>query len=282
MRLSIITINLNNLDGLKKTIDSIMSQTWRDFEWIIVDGGSTDGSKNLIEQTAANPDSNISWWCSEPDKGIYNAMNKGIRHANGEYLSFMNSGDCFYERDTLHTSIGGERNNIDVDVFWGNWAIQTNNSVKKMQLPESVDILFFYKSNICHQASFVKRKCLSESGYDERYKILADWKKWHELLLCGCSFKKINAFVCIVESGGISQCLLEEGHKEYSSFMSELYPVQIIDLLEEMYVINEQKPARAIIQLISSRRLFKRLFNLTFEFAKYIDKVFPSKSPVDR
>ena len=97
MPLSIITVNLNNLKGLRKTIDSIISQTWRDFEWIIIDGGSTDGSRELIEQYQEH----FAYWCSEPDKGVYNAMNKGIAKAKGVYLNFMNSGDVFYSNDTL-------------------------------------------------------------------------------------------------------------------------------------------------------------------------------------
>ena len=89
MKLSIITVNLNNRDGLQKTIDSVVSQTFKDYEWIVIDGGSTDGSKELIEQYADH----FTDWVSEPDKGIYNAMNKGIGMASGEYIQFLNSGD---------------------------------------------------------------------------------------------------------------------------------------------------------------------------------------------
>ncbi len=92
MKLSIITVNLNNKDGLQKTIDSVISQTFKDFEWIVIDGGSTDGSKELIEKYSDY----ISYWVSEPDKGIYNAMNKGIKVAKGDYLEFLNSGDIFF------------------------------------------------------------------------------------------------------------------------------------------------------------------------------------------
>ena len=97
MKLSIITINYNNKAGLQKTIDSVICQTWKDYEWIIIDGGSTDGSKELIEQYQQY----FAYWCSEPDKGVYNAMNKGITKAKGEYLNFMNSGDCFVCDSTL-------------------------------------------------------------------------------------------------------------------------------------------------------------------------------------
>lgn len=138
-RLSIITINFNNLEGLKKTAESVLHQTWTDYEWIIVDGGSTDGSKEYIEDLAAklssgyNP-TGIAWdverfsmpgftakemkdfpnsssqedngkrrlfWCSKPGKGIYNAMNKGIAKASGDYLNFMNSVNCFRYTSTF-------------------------------------------------------------------------------------------------------------------------------------------------------------------------------------
>ena len=90
-KLTIITINFNHKEGLKRTIDSIVNQTFIGYEWIVVDGGSTDGSKELIEQYKDH----FAWWCSEPDKGVYNAMNKGISHATGEALPrlYISSGE---------------------------------------------------------------------------------------------------------------------------------------------------------------------------------------------
>lgn len=90
MILSIITINL---EGLKRTYESIVHQTFTDYEWIVIDGGSTDGSREFIEEH----EEKYSYWCSEPDKGIFNAMNKGVLHANRQYCLFLNSGDHFYE-----------------------------------------------------------------------------------------------------------------------------------------------------------------------------------------
>ena len=98
MKLSIITVNLNNRDGLKKTIDSVISQTFKDFEWIVIDGGSTDGSRELIEQYV----NHFAYWVSEPDKGVYNAMNKGVKKAKGEYLQFLNSGDWLRDENTVN------------------------------------------------------------------------------------------------------------------------------------------------------------------------------------
>ncbi|MBN2836753.1 MAG: glycosyltransferase, partial [Candidatus Delongbacteria bacterium] len=94
MKLSVITINRNDVLGLQNTTDSVLSQTSFDFEYIIIDGASTDGSKELIERLAIN-DKRLTYWCSELDSGIYHAMNKGITQAKGEYLLFLNSGDYF-------------------------------------------------------------------------------------------------------------------------------------------------------------------------------------------
>lgn len=112
MKLSIITVNLNNLEGLKKTYDSVVCQTFTDYEWLVIDGGSTDGSREFIEQHQDK----FAYWCSEPDKGIFNAMNKGIVRAKGEYLNFMNSGDCFACEETVAEVFGKNRT---ADILYG-------------------------------------------------------------------------------------------------------------------------------------------------------------------
>ena len=91
-KISIITINYNNFEGLKKTIKSVINQTWKDYEYIVIDGGSNDGSVEYLKSL----DNTINFWVSEADNGVYHAMNKGINKANGEYLLFLNSGDHFF------------------------------------------------------------------------------------------------------------------------------------------------------------------------------------------
>src|SRR4051794_24669180 len=92
--LSIITINRNNLSGLRRTLESVLAQTDRGFEYVVIDGGSSDGSQELLRATVG-----IDYWISEHDNGIFDAMNKGIATAHGDYLLFINSGDCLYEPD---------------------------------------------------------------------------------------------------------------------------------------------------------------------------------------
>jgi glycosyltransferase involved in cell wall biosynthesis len=112
MKLSVITINYNNCDGLRKTIESVVSQTFTDFEYIIIDGGSTDGSVDVIKEYAGR----IDYWVSERDRGCYHAMNKGVKVAQGEYVIFMNSGDSFYTNDVIDAFV---KENPTEDVLCG-------------------------------------------------------------------------------------------------------------------------------------------------------------------
>ena len=113
MKLSVITINYNNKEGLKKTIESVVSQIYQDFEYIVVDGGSTDGSIDIIREY----DKHIDFWISEPDRGIYNAMNKGIKFSHGEFCLFLNSGDCLLSSTSISQVFPLIPRNIDIFSF---------------------------------------------------------------------------------------------------------------------------------------------------------------------
>lgn len=201
MILSIITINYNNSDGLQRTIESVLSQTWKDYEWIVIDGGSTDGSLDIIKKYA----SHFSFWCSEPDKGIYNAMNKGITHAKGEYLNFLNSGDCFYSSDSLS---GLFKNTYIEDILICD-AIYMYNGHEIVFCDASscnYDYDFFMRGTLPHQASFFKRTTFDKFGnYDESLKIVADWKFFVETIYYGgATTKYVPIKMCLYEGNGIS------------------------------------------------------------------------------
>lgn len=202
LKLSIITINYNNLSGLRRTVDSVMSQTWRGFEWILIDGGSNDGSKEYIESIAAIPEANVSYWCSEPDNGVYNAMNKGIAIAKGNYLNFMNSGDIFFGFETLE-----KWNNMKFygDIIYGDWIRRYRDHDESVKpITDGLSALIYFV-NICHQAMFIKKEKIIE-GYDEKYRIFSDWRKWQELACAGVSFQYIPLKICIFEAeSGLSE-----------------------------------------------------------------------------
>lgn len=225
MKLSIITINFNNRDGLQRTINSVLSQSFKDFEWIVIDGGSTDGSRNLLEIYKKY----FSYWCSEPDKGVYNAQNKGISVAKGEYMSFMNSGDEFYDKDILKNVF---MNEPKADILYGDWVHRYSNSEKIQYAPHEMSLIYIFTDNICHQAMFIRSSLLRQKGYDENMKIFSDWKRWREAVLARNTFQYVPHVICKFDAGGISgtpsqqnayerQLLYDAIPKEFKSSVNE-------------------------------------------------------------
>mgnify|MGYP002523103776 CR=1 FL=1 len=174
MKLSIITINYNNKLGLQKTIDSVICQTWKDYEWIIIDGGSTDGSRELIEQYQQY----LAYWCSEPDKGVYHAMNKGVSKASGDYVNFMNSGDTYYDKSVLQKI---DDLNSQADIISGK-TVHTDSLKPLFQYNGSL-LIQLYVTTISHQGAFVKKTLLNKYPYDENFKIVSDWKFWLQTII---------------------------------------------------------------------------------------------------
>lgn len=222
MKLSIITINYNNLEGLRKTIDSVLCQTWKDFEWIFIDGGSTDGSKELIEKTATECPQ-VSYWCSEPDKGVYNAQNKGIQHAAGEYVVFMNSGDQFAYPTTLQLVFGNER---EADIIFGYMMRRTLDGMPH-NIPSMKSKLYwedFYFDTIPHQSSYIRKSLFEMYGnYDESYSRLADWKWFCNVVNNhNVSLEFLPEKLSIYECDGISED--EYMKEELRRLRNEMFP----------------------------------------------------------
>ena len=151
VRLSIITINYNNSDGLRETIESVVSQVFKEIEYIVVDGGSTDGSRRVIEEYGEH----INYWVSEPDGGIYNAMNKGIRASHGEYLLFLNSGDVLHNTNVIEQVVPNLGNH---DMVIGK--VLYDNSGLTNELPEELTLLRFYHGSVPHPSTFIRRKVM--------------------------------------------------------------------------------------------------------------------------
>lgn len=216
MKLSIITINFNNCDGLRKTIDSVVNQTYKDFEYIVIDGGSTDGSVEVIKEYADK----INYWVSEPDKGIYNAMNKGIDVAKGEYYNFMNSGDTFCSNNTLECvciSID------DYDIVCGNTLMSYRREPIKHMTFNSL-----FSDTICHQCAFIKAALMRKYRYDETLKIVADRKFFIQaLILENCSYLSVDIDVVNYDINGFSSNNRALSDYEYTKVLQELIPERI-------------------------------------------------------
>jgi glycosyltransferase involved in cell wall biosynthesis len=204
-KLSIITVNLNNASGLDRTIGSIVSQTFIDYESIVIDGGSTDGSVKIIKEF----NDTISYWVSEPDKGIYNAMNKGILQAQGEYCMFLNSGDYLADNNVLSTIF--EDKSYQEEVLYGD--ISSYPIIKYIKPAERLTLMTFLYSTIPHQSCFIKTKLLHQRGlYNENLKIASDLEFWLKtIVLTGVSYKYLNILVSIRDMNGISDMNYEQG-----------------------------------------------------------------------
>lgn len=217
MKLSIITINYNNCAGLRKTIESVVNQTWHDFEYIIIDGGSTDGSVEVIKEYAGQ----IDYWVSAPDKGIYNALNKGVAIAKGEYCNFMNSGDCFYSFETLEQVYV---NKPYADIVCGK--THTDDIVDTP--PQEITFDFLFNGCICHQCAFIRTSIMKKYGYDEKYKIVADRKFFVQAFLIeNCSYQALGVDVVKYDVSGLSACNPVLSSLEYDKVLEELIPERI-------------------------------------------------------
>lgn len=273
MKLSIITVNYNNKEGLKKTVNSVLSQTYHDFEWIIIDGGSTDGSKEIIEQIKDN----LAFWCSEPDKGIYNAMNKGIAKSKGDFVNFMNSGDCYFEKDTLEKVF---MEGVDADIIYGDWVKYSKGKEFVVKSPNVADLDFFFRHTICHQAQFIKTENLKNNGYDESFKIYADWVFCVQLLLKGATTQYVEIPICVYDMSGVSSHLNDDMWIE-NTRRHGVFPENTHKLLSEKAILKarinemEQVPLFCDLQqLVFTHRLFYFSIKVYFELLKLIKKVF--------
>ena len=233
MKISIITINFNNAEGLKRTLESVAVQTYREYEHIIVDGNSTkDDSVKLIQeydyQQRSTTNSPIIRWISDADKGIYAAMNRGVRMAQGEYVLMLNSGDSLVDEHVLEKIVP----QLDgTDIVQGNTIEERDGKTvqNKGYGRSEITMHDVIDGNFLHQASFCQRDLFVRYGYfDESYAIVADKKFFMTCLgLHDASFKYVNFDVANFDTTGISSATSGEWHvkrkAEFARLLNELF-----------------------------------------------------------
>ena len=218
MKFTVITVCLNASDVIERTIRSTASQTYKGVEFIIVDGGSTDGTLDIVNRYTQS----VSHFISEPDNGIYDAMNKGLRYSHGEYVCFMNAGDTFFSPFTLEkvaAHINGE------DIICGISHLAHHKYWIPVR-PTAPTIRIAYGHNVNHQASFIRRELLGE-GYDTRYAIIADDLFFvNQLLFRKAAYKRLWQVVCNYDINGISSHpeYLAQINSERKTFLLEHLP----------------------------------------------------------
>ena len=228
-KLSVITINLNNATGLHKTIESVVNQTFRDFEYIIIDGSSKDGSLDIIKEYKTK----LSFWVSEPDNGIYNAMNKGIKVATGEYCLFLNSGDYLLDSTILENCLS---HTFTEDIVYGNQIQDRHGKLVTYKLPSNLTFYTFYIDSLAHPCTFIKTKLFEEiSFYNEKYKIVSDWEFFLKAIFFNnATLRYIDKEIAVVNWNGISMNSGDLCKKERSLVLMELFP-KFIDDYEQLF-----------------------------------------------
>lgn len=199
MKFSVITVCYNDFIGLQRTINSVITQTCSDYEYIVIDGGSTDGSVEVIKQC----ETKITRWISEKDNGVYSGMNKAIVMAQGEYCIFMNAGDTFYSKDVLQ-QVFEQLPNIDLAVGVA-CMVKDGEEQSRVNPPQEVSLAFWLFHSVIHQAAFMKTRLLKEKMYDEKLKIVSDWKYMlTEYLTRSYTYSPLSMVVCCFDTTGIS------------------------------------------------------------------------------
>ena len=251
MKLSIITINYNNAEGLRKTLVSVASQTYRDIEHIIIDGASTDGSVDVIreyentikQQRCVTIDKSTIQvkWLSEPDNGIYDAMSKGVKKASGDYIWILNSGDCVAAADTVgcmmevishHTpSIPLLLGNI-VKFYPDGRKVSEKKSSAKKNTPVSLDtsMLTFYRGTVPQDAAFVRRELFEKYGlFDPALKIVSDWKLYLNMIALGDIIPMyVNIDVVHFDMSGVSNTNASKRYAEKRAYLEEILPASVL------------------------------------------------------
>ena len=201
-KISVITVVFNDVTHIRATMESFFSQTWEDKEYIVIDGGSTDGTAEIIKEYA----SRLAYWCSEKDGGIYDAMNKGIMHATGDWINILNSGDFYAESDTLEM-IFNDKIYDGIDVIYGN-SIEMNNGketfINAKDDYHSLAIQVAYRHGSSFMRTTVQKKNLYDLSLKKKLNYALDWEMIHRVYIQGHKFKKVNIAIEKYDAEGAS------------------------------------------------------------------------------
>lgn len=264
-KVSVITISYNNASGLKATIDSVLAQDYSDYEYIVVDGGSSDGSKDIIESYSDC----ITYWVSEPDGGVYNAMNKGIKVATGDYLHFLNSGDI-YASNTVLSAIF--KDTYQEPLIRGiqicNYGDRTERWTNLGNRP--VTLYDMFVNTMLHQATFIKHEMFDKYGfYDEDLKIVSDWKFFFKAILGGENTIFVNVEVVIFEMFGLStnKKYAETHYGERSQVLNELMPA---NLLPDYNRLKDLEKRSSLVDFVDQNKLVSLNIRILYKLYKLL------------
>lgn len=277
IKISIITINYNNCAGLEQTLQSVAAQNSRDFEHIIIDGGSTDGSKELIESYSDK----ISYWVSEPDNGVYNAMNKGALAAKGDYCMFVNSGDQLHSSKTIAEIIANEPSTDIVMGMVENMSTSGTSSVWHPCEEDKISLVYLRDNPIHHPGALIRTSLQQNIPYNESLRICSDRQFFIEaLILNNCSYSTIPVVMNRFAPQGLSG--IQNDRKmieEDQIYLKELFPPRLI---RDIFATNDriQQTTRRMASYYTLTNKILKLNNSILDFADvvlYLKKHFRNK-----
>ena len=231
MRLSIITINRNNAAGLEKTMQSVASQSFKELEYIVVDGASTDGSVEVIQRF----ESQFAHlrWISEPDSGIYNAMNKGLHMASGDYIQILNSGDCLAADEVTEQMLAALKDTDHPSILYGNMVKCFSDGrklVDKSFAGQEITMLGMFTGTLNHCPAYIRRELFIKYGYyDESLKIVSDWKWYFQVIILGGEQPQyVDMDVTLFDMTGISETNKDLAKSERKQVLEQMFPKTIL------------------------------------------------------
>ncbi len=260
-KISVITINYNDRNGLYNTLLSVFEQSNKNFEFLVIDGGSTDGSEKLLDDYK----NKISYTVSEKDNGIYHAMNKGIKAASGDFIIFMNSGDVFYNETVMETIVA-ELKETD-EIVYGDVLVKSafSGNTKVQVHPEKLTFKYFYERTICQQACIVKKTLFDTVFYfNEDYKIASDWEFLTVAIFkANSSFRKIPHVIAIFDTSGVSsnEKMRKIAVSEREQTLEKYFP-----LFKEDYkkmLLYSSKRSQQLLEIQESK-FFRKLVSVLF------------------
>ena len=265
-KLSIITINWNNADGLRRTIESVVTQSNREYEYIIIDGRSDDDSLAIIRSY----EDKITYWISENKEGIYADMNKGILRATGEYCLFLNSGDWLCE-NVLSQAIK-ECNGEDIIYFNTYLSYDNGGRFEELRYPDSLTMRSFFKRTINHQSTLIKRNLFAKYGiYNEDFKIHSDYEFWIKAIIVGnSSCKYVDRFLAYYDMGGRSSKLDRNSLMEIDSILNHYLPIRVIDDYKYWYT---KEIDMEILVWYRNKRVIYYILVFVYKVVKNIGKI---------
>lgn len=246
-KITVITVCYNAVNTLERTIQSVLNQTYDNIEYIIIDGGSTDGTVEIIKKYADT----LTYWVSESDKGIYDAMNKGILHSTGVWINFMNAGDCFYSVDTV-SKISCCFSPYNMVVYGNIIKCFKHYRIRSFSLnvERDIDAIDFFRNNIHHQAAFIKRGLFNKYGmYDTNYHLASDWKFFMEVVgIGGEKSEYVNMDVCLFAMDGVSTLRCNDYAEEINHILKNKFG-SFYPYFKELSEYRNSKWARYALKL---------------------------------